>query len=144
MVKSILNNYYSIIFSIFILVLILYTGAITFNNVKYYNSYINGKVCKIVTEYTDNPDAGSSNYSNFKCTIISEGVYYTSVIKSSSSIKINDTVKCIKKSKISVKILRIGGKVVQKEYSTVDYLSLIFFVFFLSILIYLIYKKIKE
>ena len=138
--KSILNNLYYVFFWIFVLILIFYTSSVTLGNIRYYNSYINGEVYEVITEYTDNPSAGASNYSYFVCTIKADGKYYKSNIKALSNIKRGDIVRCIKKSDKYVRILEVNDRSVQNKYGIEDYLSLLILVILFNIVFYLIYK----
>ncbi|MBV7441305.1 hypothetical protein KRX57_07720 [Weeksellaceae bacterium TAE3-ERU29] len=142
--KSILNNLYYVFFWISVLILIFYTSLVTLGNIRYYNSYINGEVYEVITEYTDNPSAGASNYSYFVCAIKADKECYKSKIKTSVNIKRGDIVRCIRKSDKYVRILEINGKNVQNKYGIEDYLSFSILIILFSIISYLTYKNIKK
>lgn len=80
MVKYILNNFFLILISFFLGISLIYSSIIIFNDVKYYNEYVEGLIVDTNSESTINPDVSSTII--FKYKIISNrGVFFLKALK---------------------------------------------------------------
>lgn len=137
MVKYILNNFFLILISFFLGISLIYSSIIIFNDVKYYNEYVEGLIVDTNSESTINPDVSSTII--FKYKIISNrGVFFS---KSTQSFKLKDKVFCAVKNCNTVKILRVNDIKINNEYGVEDLMSILVFVF---IIFYVILKRKKK
>jgi hypothetical protein len=97
-------------------VLFIAASVNVYNNVRLYNSYIEGSV--IETAVVDNVSA----YRSYR---ILSGNDTLSAEYAGFRVKAGDKVKCIKKNGHSVRILEVNGSKVQEKYGFRDWASLI-------------------
>ena len=137
MVKYILNNYFLIFISIFLGMSLIYSGVIIYNDVKYYNEYLDGVIISKSSESTINPDVRATIIFKYK-VISNKGVYFS---KNSKSFNLNDKVFCAVKNYNTVKILRVNNIETNNKYGFEDLMSILVFIFFIFYIILKIKKK---
>lgn len=118
---------------------LIYCSITIFDDVKYYNEYIEGIIIDKNNEITINPDVSATIVFKYKITS-DKGIFFS---KSTESFNLRDKVFCAVKNYNEVKILSVNNIKIGSRYGLEDLLSILFFMLFIFYVILKNKKGIK-
>ncbi len=137
---KIINKLSICLFTLSVVLLLIFVFIITINNFRYYNQYIEGVVISSKSRGASSSDGPL--YREFVYKIDVDNELFTAV-DSEKNIKVGDKVFCKKTASKLLKIIKVNSKKINNEYNIIDLISLTISLLVLFLIFLFIKNKLK-